>query len=269
MTYWTQSADYFWPIATPLTPETAVFQPDEMVWEMGEVVTEVIITEQPAAERIKAVLVAALTMVVVLGLLFSGQREVTSAEAAVTDTAVSVPNNANTTTSQSTTQAISPLFTPEVRYWESLIVKWAKAYQVDPNMVATIMQIESCGDPQAISRAGAQGLFQVMPFHFTAGENMLDPDTNARRGVAYFAERLVQTNGNVGLAFAGYNGGHVAAASSWEAWSAETQRYYTWSTGIYAEVQRGDSESATLAEWLAAGGASLCQQAAERLGIEN
>ncbi len=276
MTYWTQSADYFWPIATPLTPETAVYQPDEMVWEAEAVVTEVIIAQQPAAERLKAVLVAVLTMMVVFGLLFfSGQREAAhevagaSVEAAVVDTAVSAPNSANTTTNHAVGQAISPLFTPEVRYWEPLIVKWAEAYQVDPNMVATIMQIESCGDPQAVSRAGAQGLFQVMPFHFAADENMQDPDTNARRGVAYFAERLAQTNGNVGLAFAGYNGGHVAAATSWENWSAETQRYYTWSTGIYEEVQRGDSESATLAQWLAAGGASLCQQAAARLGIED
>lgn len=272
MTYWTQSADYFWPIATPLTPETAVYQPDDMVWGAEAVVTEVVIAQQPAAERIKAVLVAVLTMTVVFGLLFfSGQREEVRAEvaAAAVDTAVSPPNIENTNTYHATTSAISPLFTPEVRYWEPLILKWAEAYQVDPNMVATIMQIESCGDPQAVSRAGAQGLFQVMPFHFTAGENMQDPDTNARRGVAYFAERLAQTNGNVGLAFAGYNGGHVAAASSWENWSAETQRYFTWSTGIYEEVMRGDSESATLAKWLAAGGASLCQQAAARLGIED
>ena len=134
-------------------------------------------------------------------------------------------------------------------------------------MLATIMQIESCGDPQANSHAGAQGLFQVMPFHFTAGENMLDPDTNARRGANYFAERLVQTSGDVGKAFAGYNGGHVAAGSSWNNWAAETQRYFVWSTGIYEEAKAGLTSSPTLQEWYAAGGTSLCNQAANRLNL--
>ena len=129
------------------------------------------------------------------------------------------------------------------------------------------MQIESCGDPNAVSSAGAQGLFQVMPFHFDAGENMQDPHTNARRGMAYFAERLQQTRGDVGRAFAGYNGGHVAAAGSWDSWVPETQRYYTWSTGIYEEASAGAQSSETLSQWMAAGGASLCQQAANRIGL--
>jgi hypothetical protein len=107
---------------------------------------------------------------------------------------------------------LSPLFTPEVLHWEPRIVAWSAQYGVDPNLAAIIMQIESCGDPGAVSSAGAQGLFQVMPFHFVAGENPQDPDTNAARGLKYFTDRLVQTNGDVGRAFAGYNGGHVAAA---------------------------------------------------------
>lgn len=162
---------------------------------------------------------------------------------------------------------ISPVFTAEVDYWGPKIVEWAAQYQLDPNLVATIMQIESCGDPQAVSSAGAQGLFQVMPFHFTAGEDMLDPNTNANRGVNYYAERLKQTNGDVGRAFAGYNGGHVAAAANWSDWANETQRYYLWSTGIYGEIQEGKTVSETLNQWLAAGGASLCRQAANRLGL--
>lgn len=163
---------------------------------------------------------------------------------------------------------ISPIFSPEVQYWGPQIVQWAAAQNLDPNMVATVMQIESCGDPNALSSAGAQGLFQVMPFHFANGENAMDPDTNALRGVAYLAERLVQTNGDVGRAFAGYNGGHVAAGTSYDNWANETQRYYRWSTTIYADVQAGLTESPALAEWMAAGGASLCNQASTRLGIQ-
>lgn len=162
---------------------------------------------------------------------------------------------------------IAAVFTAEVRHWEPQIVAWSETYGVDPNLTAIIMQIESCGDPQAASHAGAQGLFQVMPFHFAAGEDSLDPDTNARRGLNYFVERLNQTNGDIGRAFAGYNGGHVAAAASWDQWAAETQRYYRWSTGIYNDIQSGLTESPTVQNWLQAGGASLCRQAAQRLGL--
>lgn len=162
---------------------------------------------------------------------------------------------------------ISPIFTPEVHYWEKQIVGWAAAYDLDPNLAAIVMQVESCGDPNAVSGAGAQGLFQVMPFHFSAGENMQDPDTNARRGLNYLVEGLRLTNGDVGLAFAGYNGGHGTAAKSWNQWPAETQRYYNWTSGIYEDIQAGLTESPTLQTWLAAGGAALCRQAANRLGL--
>ena len=145
----------------------------------------------------------------------------------------------------------------------------SQEFGVDPNLTAIIMQIESCGDPQAVSHAGAQGLFQVMPFHFAAGEDSLDPDTNARRGINYFVERLNQTNRDIGRAFAGYNGGHVAAGNSWDQWADETQRYFRWSTGIYEDIQAGRTDSPTLQAWLQAGGASLCRQAAQRLGLSS
>lgn len=163
--------------------------------------------------------------------------------------------------------AISPVFAAPVQYWAAQIEAWSAAHGIDPNLAATIMQVESCGDPNAVSRAGAQGLFQVMPFHFTPGENMQDPDTNASRGLSYFVERLQQTGGDIGRAFAGYNGGHRAAATTWDNWPNETQRYYTWTTGIYNEIQQGLNPSPTLQQWLQAGGASLCNQAAARLGL--
>lgn len=107
-----------------------------------------------------------------------------------------------------------------------------------------------------------------MPFHFQAGEDGFDPETNALRGMNYLAERLIQTNGEVGHAFAGYNGGHVAAAGDWNSWADETQRYYRWTTGVYQEAIEGKQKSETLEQWLAAGGASLCAQAKQQLGLE-
>lgn len=163
---------------------------------------------------------------------------------------------------------ISPLFTREIQHWAPQIVAWATGHGLDPNMAATVMQIESCGDPNAVSSAGAQGLFQVMPFHFTEGEAMQDPDTNARRGMDYLALGMQQTNGDTSRTFAGYNGGHGTAARSWDTWPAETQRYYVWATGIYKDAVAGSESSETLDQWLAAGGASLCRQASARLGLQ-
>ena len=162
---------------------------------------------------------------------------------------------------------LAPFFSQSVLYWENDIIAWAERHNLDPNMVATVMQIESCGDPRALSSAGAMGLFQVMPFHFQAGEDGYNPDTNALRGMNYLAERLIQTNGEIGHAFAGYNGGQAAAASNWNSWAHETQRYYKWTTGVYSDALNGNRRSTTLDEWLVAGGASLCIQAEQRLGL--
>jgi len=90
---------------------------------------------------------------------------------------------------------LSPVFSPEIQYWSGSIRAWAAAAGLDPNLVATVMQIESCGDPRALSPAGAMGLFQVMPFHFAAGDDPYNPDTNALRGLAYLRRSLVAANG--------------------------------------------------------------------------
>lgn len=160
--------------------------------------------------------------------------------------------------------SLSPAFTPEVQYWGALIKAWAAVYQIDPNLIATVIQIESCGDPLVSSPAGAQGLFQVMPFHFDRGEDMLDVQTNARRGLDYLSGGLARSDGHAGLALAGYNGGHGVIDRGWAAWSSETRRYYYWGARIYAEVMSGVTSSPTLEEWLQAGGNALCQQANER-----
>lgn len=164
-------------------------------------------------------------------------------------------------------EGIAPLFTPEVQYWENEILAWASQHDVDPNAVATIMQIESCGNPQAESIAGAQGLFQVMPFHFTANENMQDPDTNARRGLDFLNEQLRYTGGDIFLSFAGYNGGYAASGGSYENWASETQRYYQWAKGIYTDASTGSATSDTLDAWLDAGGRPGCAIAAGNLGM--
>jgi len=155
--------------------------------------------------------------------------------------------------------AISLIFTPSVQYWGQDIKKWAGEFGLDPNLVATVMQIESCGLPGAVSSAGAQGIFQVMPFHFDEDDDMLDPDTNADKGLAYLALGLERAGGNIELALAGYNGGHSQIGKDSSLWPEETKRYVYWGSGIYA------GDSGRLQEWLEAGGQSLCDRAAEEL----
>jgi len=153
---------------------------------------------------------------------------------------------------------IADLFTPQVLAWKPQIMRWSDDFGLDPNLVATVMQIESCGNQHAVSPTGAQGLFQVMPFHFASGEEMQDPETNARRGLAYLAESLLQSKGDVRRALAGYNGGHGMIGVDPSQWSSETRRYAYWGDGIFTDASGGRTESARLQEWLAAGGETLC-----------
>jgi len=166
---------------------------------------------------------------------------------------------------------IAGFFTAEVAYWHDDILRWAAEASLDPNLVATIIQIESCGDPRAVSPAGAQGLMQVMPQHFNAGEDTLLPDTNASRGLSILRECLYSPynpQNDVGLAFACYNGGPSVFVYVWDAWPQESRYYYIWGTGIYQDAQNGLASSDTLDQWLAAGGQSLCQNARLSLGLD-
>ncbi len=162
---------------------------------------------------------------------------------------------------------LSPIFTPSVQYWKDDLLRWAATYDLHPDLIATVMQIESCGSPVASSSVGAMGLFQVMPFHFEADDDPFEPDTNALHGLSYLTEGLEKSGGHAGLALAGYNGGHSVIYRDYENWAYETQRYYRWGSGIYREASAGWESSPTLAAWLAAGGQSLCDKAEAYLGI--
>jgi hypothetical protein len=162
---------------------------------------------------------------------------------------------------------IASFFTPEIQYWEANIVAWAEEYSLDPNLIATVMQIESCGNPLAESPAGAIGLFQVMPYHFSETDYPFEPITNAKRGLGYLLKSY-ETHKSIRLALAGYNGGITTAGKPESQWPAETNRYVYWGENIYQETKAVLKESPTLDEWLAAGGASLCTQAKDILGLK-
>lgn len=154
---------------------------------------------------------------------------------------------------------ISPIFTPEIQAWAPKIVEWSRTYDLDEDLVSTIMQIESCGDASAVSQSGAQGLFQVMPFHFVSGEDMKDPDTNARRGLNFLQQTIAAYPNDIGRAIAAYNGGIAGVSGDQTTWAAETRKYWYWGTGIFADSQSGANESARLTEWLAIDAGRLCK----------
>ncbi len=163
--------------------------------------------------------------------------------------------------------SISPVFQPEVQTWSGAILAWANAAGLDPNLVATVMQIESCGDPLARSGSGAMGLFQVMPYHFTSADDPYDPDTNARRGLDYLQRSLQAAGGDARLALAGYNGGIGVIGRLEFTWALQTQRYAYFGEQIYEDARTGLTSSERLNEWYLKYGAGLCRQAHEALGI--
>ena len=167
----------------------------------------------------------------------------------------------------SNSKSISSIFRPEITYWADSISSWATGSNLDPNLVATVMQIESCGDPRAVSSAGAMGLFQVMPFHFHTTDNPYNPNTNALRGLNYLARSLEAANGDARLAMAGYNGGiSVIHRAEWT-WPAETKRYVQFGAPIYQDAISGLEVSSALNNWYLNYGVSLCNQAHQRLGL--
>jgi soluble lytic murein transglycosylase-like protein len=59
--------------------------------------------------------------------------------------------------------AVSAGYPEEILQWCALITRYAAEHEIDPNLVAAVMLLESGGDPLAYSRSGAVGLLQVMP----------------------------------------------------------------------------------------------------------
>ena len=80
---------------------------------------------------------------------------------------------------------------------------------VSPALVLALIAIESGGKPEAVSRAGAQGLMQLMPdtaARFGVADSM-DPRQNIKGGVAYLSWLMNKFDGDPILVLAGYNAG--------------------------------------------------------------
>lgn len=98
---------------------------------------------------------------------------------------------------------------------ESAIEKSAKKYGVDQNLIRAIIKVESNFNPNSVSRAGAKGLMQLMPFNCT-DLGIKDPfniEQNIDGGTRHIKEYLKMHGGNVQMALMAYNGGPGRMAS--------------------------------------------------------
>lgn len=82
--------------------------------------------------------------------------------------------------------------------------------QLHPELVLAVIDIESRFDRFAISRAGALGLMQVMPFWLKElnrpDDNLFDVTTNLRMGCTILKYYLDKSGGDLRTALARYNG---------------------------------------------------------------
>jgi len=86
----------------------------------------------------------------------------------------------------------------------------AKRAAIEPELVLSVIQVESNFNLFAISRAGALGLMQVMPFWLKEigkpGDNLFRMQTNLRYGCTILRHYLDKEKGNRTRALMRYNG---------------------------------------------------------------
>ncbi|MBY0494709.1 MAG: lytic transglycosylase domain-containing protein [Cyanobacteria bacterium] len=98
---------------------------------------------------------------------------------------------------------------PANQAYDGIIAEAAAAYDIDANLIRAVMQAESAFNPFAVSRAGAEGLMQLMPdlSDEMGVSNSFDPRENIMGGARYLKRLLDYHNGNIDLALASYNAG--------------------------------------------------------------
>lgn len=113
--------------------------------------------------------------------------------------------------------------------WDQLIQGAAQRYNVDPQLIAALVQVESSGDPKAYNAStGATGLGQQIPA--TAKALGIDPTDPAQsiEGVAKLLDENLRRYGNPEQAILAYHGG-----TDQSNWGPKTQDYLRKITNQY------------------------------------
>jgi soluble lytic murein transglycosylase-like protein len=176
-----------------------------------------------------------------------------------------------------------------VRHWSPTIDLMAKKYNVDPNLIAIIMTMESGGDSSALSQDNAIGLMQVTPptakdiarkylIKPLTSYDLKDPTTNIEFGTAYIAylrgyfgtaRQGPDWNATVELVAAGYNGGPGAAfnlRSGKGLTDTQTVVYSRDAFNMWRE--RVSKSSPTFDRWKERGGSDLLSAAAKSMAVQ-
>jgi soluble lytic murein transglycosylase-like protein len=108
----------------------------------------------------------------------------------------------------------------------------ASLTELQPDLVLAVIEIESGFDRFAVSRVGAQGLMQVMPFWKNElgrpEDNLTEVKTNLRYGCRILQYYLARENGNIAKALARYNG---SVGQTWYAEKVMTAWQRHWLAG--------------------------------------
>jgi soluble lytic murein transglycosylase-like protein len=93
-----------------------------------------------------------------------------------------------------------------------MLARAGALHNIDTDLLASVVQAESAGNPHAVSRAGARGLMQLMPSTAsTLGvQNSFAPEQNIGGGTAYLDQLLTRYHDDIALAVAAYNAGPAA-----------------------------------------------------------
>ena len=133
------------------------------------------------------------------------------------------------------------------------IRRTAERHSVDALLLASVIEVESGFDPDAVSRRGATGLMQVMPSTAGTEDNaeLCDPELNLDAGTRYLRHLLRLYEGDLELALAAYNAGPANVRRYGGVPFRETTRYVEKVLAVYVDHHREVWLNSDTAEQLA------------------